>query len=110
MITCGTEGKVIVQIGKDSFDLSVSDEYADLVLRLTSPDTRIQFDESDFAVDESLVNESRAKAERYAQFLSDFLERRKDKLEEDETLTAEKREASIIEFIDNLKQKDEQVI
>jgi hypothetical protein len=107
MITCGTEGKILVQIGQDSFDLSVSDEYANLVLRLTSPDTRIQFNESDFAVDESLANESRDKAERYAQFLTDFLERRKAKLEEDKTLSAEKREASIIEFIDNLKRKDE---
>lgn len=110
MITCGAEGKVIVQIGQESFDLSVSDEYAGLVLRLTSPDTRIQFSESDFAVDENLANENRAKAERYAQFLSDFLKRRKEKLEEDGLLAPEKREASIIEFIEKLKQKDEQEI
>lgn len=108
MITCGTDGKVIVQLGEGkSFDLSASDQYADLLLWLTSPDERVQIDESDFEVDETLDGNNRAKAERYSDFISAFLKRRKDKLSESRALTAEKREESIKEFIEYLRQESE---
>ncbi len=107
MITCGDDGKVIVRLESESFDLSIASEYADFVLRLTSPDESILLDESDYKIDDELDGDNRAKAERYSAFICDFLARRKEKLDEDRMLTTEKREASIKEFIEHLKKGDE---
>lgn len=107
MITCGSDGRVIVNMDGSSFDLSVSDQYADLVLLLTSPDERVQVVESDFEVDEMLDGDNKAKAERYSAFICSFLKKRKEKLNEDLAITAEKREASINELIDYLAQEGE---
>lgn len=107
MITCGSDGRVIVNMDGRSFDLSVSDQYADLVLRLTSPDERVQIVESDFEVDEMLDGDNMAKAERYSAFICNFLKKRKEKLNEDQAITAEKREASINGLIDYLTQEGE---
>ncbi len=103
MITCGDDGKVIIQLEGEIFNLSVSNEYADFILRLTSPDSKVQFCESDFEIDDKLDGDNRAKAERYSEFIADFLKKRKAKFEEDQMLTAEKREASIRDFIEQLK-------
>ena len=107
MITCGDNGKVIIQLEGEAFNLSVSNEYADFVLRLTSPDARVQFCESDFKIDDKLDGDNRARAERYSEFVADFLKKRKAKFEEDQMLTAEKREASIRDFIEQLKKAGE---
>lgn len=107
MITCGDDGKVIVRLESESFDLSIASEYADFVLRLTSPDESIPFNESDFGIDDGLAGENRSKAERYSAFICDFLGRRKGKLDADRMLTTEKREASIKEFIEHLKKGNE---
>ena len=103
MIASGENGKVIVRDGEISFDLSKAEEYTALVLRLTNPDERVEFDAELFAVDESLTDEARAKANRYATFLSDFVRKRSEILKANKLLTAEQREAAIGAFIEQLK-------
>lgn len=103
MITCGAAGNIIVRDGTESFDLSTSNGYSNLVLRLTSPDEREHFSAKLFEVDDNLAGTDRAKAERYSEFLSDYAKRREAKLEEIQDLTAEQRRASISEFIRQLE-------
>lgn len=107
MITCGDDGNVIVQLENESFNLSVTSEYADFILRLTSPDESILFNESDYGIDDELDGDRRAKAERYSAFICDFIARRKEKLDEEQMFTAETREAAIKEFIEHLKRGNE---
>lgn len=107
MVTCGANGNIIVQNGADFFDLSSSDDYSNLILKLTSPDEEEQFPAEFFEVDEALTGDERAKAERYSEFFSDFADRRVAKLEEIDAPTFEQREASIRAFIERLKQDND---
>ena len=107
MITCGANGNVVVQNGTESFDLSSSDDYSNLVLKLTSPDEREHFPAELFEVDKGLTGDERAKAERYSEFFSDFINRRAAKLEEIDVPTFEQREASIRAFIERLRREND---
>lgn len=105
MITCDENGNVIVREGESSFNLSSSDEYAELVLLLTSPDKGVKVDAALFAVDENLSSGEKARADRYAAFLSDYAARRAAKFEADESIAAEQRDAAISAFIERLQAK-----
>lgn len=106
MITCDANGKVIVRDGEDSFDLSLAEQYADFVLKLTDPSDQVELDEQFVSVDESLTGEAKAKADRYAAFLSSFVRRRAEIITADKALTTGQREAAIDAFIDRLQAKE----
>lgn len=80
MITCDNNGSIVVNANNCSYQLSNSDDYADFLLWLTSPNPADSIDDSAFEVDENVPEEHRELAQRYAEFLSEFAEIRKDRL------------------------------
>ena len=98
--------QALKRFGGDSFDLSLAEQYAEFVLKLTDPNDQVELDEQFVSVDESLTGEAKAKADRYAAFLSSFVRRRAEKITEDKALTTEQREAAIDAFIDRLQAKE----
>lgn len=108
MITCGTDGKIAVEANGRTYDLASSEQYADFLLWITNPAATVSIDEGAFVVDVSTPEPNRAKAERYAEFLKEFANRRKSKLDGmDGSQTALEREASINAFIERLKSGNE---
>lgn len=107
MIKTSASGNIVIKIGKGSYDLSVSGQYADFLLWVTSPDERVAIDEDTFKVAEDVPAEHRDKAARYAEFLTDYSKRRQSKLSEiKQTLTTDQREDDIKAFISRLANTD----
>ena len=104
MITISDSGNVIVTANNKSYDLSITDQYADFLLWVTSPDEEAGIGEEAFKVAEGISEEYQGKAARYAEFLLDYAQRRQTKLNEmSQTLSATQREAAIKEFIERLE-------
>ncbi|WP_283171673.1 hypothetical protein [Curtanaerobium respiraculi] len=128
MITCDESGSIVVKIDDAAYDLSNSEQYADFLFWVTSPeknavpdegatpdenaapddnempDKKPTIDDDVFKVDDNIPKEYRAKASRYAEFLIEYAHRRQDKLAEmAKTLPTEQREKEIQAFIKRLK-------
>lgn len=108
MIKCNESGSIVVEIDDAVYDLSNSEQYADFLLWATSPDEKKAIGGDVFEIAGDVPDEYRAKASRYAEFLSEYARRRQEKLTEmAKSLTTEQREARILAFIENLKGADE---
>lgn len=104
MITISDGGSIVVVEDGKSYDLSVSNQYADFLLWITSPDENSSLGEDAFKVAENVPEEHQDKATRYAEFLSDYAQRRQVKLGEmSQSLTSDQRESDIEAFIARLK-------
>ncbi|MDI9590210.1 MAG: hypothetical protein QM302_04110 [Acidobacteriota bacterium] len=104
MITISENGSIVIMADGKSYDLSASDQYADFLLWVTSPDEKSTLCEDTFKVAESVPEEHQDKAARYAEFLSDYAQRRQVKLREmSQSLTSDQRESDIEAFIARLK-------
>lgn len=104
MITISDSGSIVVVEDGKSYDLSVSNQYADFLLWITSPDENSPLSDDTFKVAESVPEEYQDKAARYAEFLSDYAQRRQAKLREmSQSLTSDQRESDIETFIARLK-------
>lgn len=107
MIDTSTSGNILIKVDGRSYDLSVSDQYADFLLWVTSPDEKVAIDEDTFKVAEDVPIEHREKAARYAEFLTDYSQRRLTRLSEiKQGLTTDQREDDIKSFISRLKNTD----
>ena len=107
MIKTSSSGNIVIEAGGKSYDLSVSDQYADFLLWATSPDEKAAIDEDAFKVAEDVPQEHWEKAARYAEFLTDYSQRRQIKLSEiKQGLTTDQREDDIKAFISRLKNTD----
>lgn len=108
MIKIDSSGNIVIEAGGRSYDLSVSDQYAAFLLWVTSPDEKVDIDQDTFKVAaEDAPEEHQAKAARYAEFLTDYSQRRQNKLNEaKQTLTTGQRENDIKEFISRLTDTD----
>lgn len=107
MITCNEGGSIIIKTEDAVYDLSNSEQYANFLLWVTSPDEKKAIGGDAFEIADDVPDECRAKAARYADFLSDYAQRRTEKLTEmAKSLSAEQREARIKEFIASLKNAD----
>lgn len=107
MIRSNVKGQIVVEANGKPYNLSVSEEYSNFLLWITTPNSDIAIDEKTFQVADDLAESERGKAERYAEFLADFAKRRKERLAEmNKSLSPEVREARVNEFIDRLNQKD----
>lgn len=103
MIKTSSNGNIVIEVGGRSYDLSVSDQYADFLLWVTSPDEKTVIDQDMFKVAEDVPEEHQAKAARYADFLTDYSQRRQSKLNDiRKTLNIDQREADIKAFIERL--------
>lgn len=107
MIETSTSGNILIKANGRLYDLSVSDQYADFLLWVTSPDEKAAIDEDAFRVAEDVPIEHREKAARYAEFLTDYSQRRQNKLSEiKQGLTTDQREDDIKAFISRLANTD----
>ena len=107
MITCNEGGGIVVKINDTVYDFSNSEQYANFLLWVTSPDAKEVIGDGAFKVDDDIPEEHRAKASRYAKFLVEYAGRRQDKLTEmAKTLTTEQRENEIQAFIKRLKSEE----
>lgn len=107
MIRSNDKGQIVVEANGESYNLSVSEEYSSFLLWITTPNSDITIDEKTFQVADDSAESERDKAKRYAEFLTDFAKRRKERLAElNKSLSPEVREARVNEFIDRLNQKD----
>lgn len=103
MMKTSSNGNIVIEVGGRSYDLSVSDQYADFLLWVTSPDEKTVIDQDMFKVAEDVPEEHQAKAARYADFLTDYSQRRQSKLNDiRKTLNTDQREADIKAFIERL--------
>ncbi|EEA91369.1 hypothetical protein [Collinsella stercoris] len=103
MIKTSFNGNIVIEVGGRSYDLSVSDQYADFLLWVTSPDEKTVIDQDTFKVAEDVPEEHQAKAARYADFLTDYSQRRQSKLNDiKQTLNTDQRESDIKAFIERL--------
>lgn len=104
MLSVNEEGHVIISLDDSSYDLTISKDYSDFLLRVTSPSSNLN--EGCFEVEEGLDDDRNAKALRYSEFLVDFLQRREKMLEVVGELTsAQEREQKIKSFVDRLNNK-----
>ena len=104
MIKIGSQSQIIVEMSDKSYDLSQDNQYSDFLLYITSAESDIFIDKDSFQVDDSIQDDLKEKAERYSQFLVDYCEKRKMKLEElDKVLTWEERKNNVNKFIENLE-------
>lgn len=104
MITIGNKSQIIVEINDKSYDLSQDSQYSDFLLYITSPESDILIDKDSFRVDDSIQEDLKEKAERYSQFLVDYSEKRRMKLEElDKDSKWEERKNNVNKFIENLE-------
>lgn len=104
MIACDNNGSIVVNVNNCSYQLSNSDDYTDFLLWLTSPNPADSIDDSAFEVDENVPEEHRELAQRYAEFLSEFAEIRKDRLSsKDEDSGYDQLKSRINELIDSFK-------
>lgn len=103
MIKTSSNGNIVIEVGGRSYDLSVSDQYADFLLWVTSPDEKTVIDQDTFKVAEDVPEEHQAKVARYADFLTDYSQRRQSKLNDiKQTLNTDQRESDIKTFIERL--------
>ena len=72
-----SDGNVILEVEGAAFDLSNSSSYSEFLLWITNPDPGVVIRSDSFVVEEILTGEVREKAQRYADFLSEFVERRR---------------------------------
>lgn len=104
MIACDNDGSIVVNANNCSYQLSSSDDYADFLLWLTSPNPADSIDDSAFEVDENVPEEHRELAQRYAEFLSEFAEIRKDRLSsKDEDSGYNQLKSRVNELIESFK-------
>lgn len=83
MIKSNENGEVIIEIDGIEYNLSVNDQYVELLLKLTSPN-RSEILEENFAVCQNVQAEYIEKMVRYSHFLIDFLRIRNEVLDEAE--------------------------
>lgn len=76
MVTINKDGHVIISLDDLSYDLNVSKDYSDFLLKVTSPSSDVNLNEDCFTIEEGLDDDKSAKARRYAEFLIDFVQRR----------------------------------
>jgi len=104
MIVCDNNGSIVVNANNCSYQLSNSDDYTDFLLWLTSPNPADSIDDSAFEVDENVPEEHRELAQRYAEFLSEFAEIRKDRLSsKDEDSGYDQLKSRVNELIESFK-------
>lgn len=104
MIACDNNGSIVVNANNCSYQLSNSDDYTDFLLWLTSPNPADSIDDSAFEVDENVPEEHRELAQRYAEFLSEFAETRKDRLSsKDEDSGYDQLKSRVNELIESFK-------
>lgn len=105
MIRSSEKGEVIVAIDNKAYNLSVNDEYVELLLKITSPDESIVFDEDVFSIDDASDSEYEEKLRRYSDFLKRFSDVRSKEIAEAKSQSAmDKRVSEIADFIEELKQ------
>lgn len=80
MITCDDNGGILVDVDGRSYCLSDTEQYSEFLLRVTSPDPGDDIADASFEVDESVPEERRECAQRYADFLIDFAKARRERL------------------------------
>lgn len=104
MIACDNNGSIVVNANNCSYQFSNSDDYADFLLWLTSPNPADSIDDSAFEVDENVPEEHRELAQRYAAFLSEFAEIRKVRLSsKDEDSGYDQLKSRVNELIESFK-------
>lgn len=107
MVTINKDGHVIISLDDLSYDLNVSKDYSDFLLKVTSPSSDVNLNEDCFTIEEGLDDDKSAKARRYAEFLIDFVQRREKQQDEAGKLsTAKEREEKIRAFIDRLNKTE----
>ena len=107
MVTINKDGHVIISLDDLSYDLNVSKDYSDFLLKVTSPSSDVNLNEDCFTIEEGLDEDKSAKARRYAEFLIDFVQRREKQQDEAGKLsTAKEREEKIRAFIDRLNKTE----
>lgn len=74
MVTINKDGHVIISLDDLSYDLNVSKDYSDFLLKVTSPSSDVNLNEDCFTIEEGLDDDKSAKARRYAEFLIDFVQ------------------------------------
>lgn len=104
MITCDNNDSIVVNANNCSYQLSNSDDYADFLLWLTSPNPADSIDGSAFEVDENVPEEHRELAQRYAEFLTEFAKIRAERLSsKDEGGGYDQLKSRVNELIDSFK-------
>lgn len=104
MIRSNEKGEVIVVIGNASYNLSVNDEYVKLLLKITSPDETVVFDEDAFSINPQSLPEHEEKLRRYSDFLKRFSEMRLEAISAAKSQgSMDKRFLEINAFIEELK-------
>lgn len=104
MIACDNNGSIVVNANNCSYQLSNSDDYADFLLWLTSPNPADSIDDSAFEVDENVPEEHLELVQRYAAFLTEFAEIRKDRLSsKDEDSGYDQLKSRVNELIESFK-------
>ncbi|NJE81455.1 hypothetical protein E0L17_09005 [Olsenella sp. SW781] len=104
MIRSNKNGEVIVTIGGAPYNLAVNDEYVKFLLKITSPDESVVFDEEAFAIDPQSLPEHEEKLRRYSEFLRRFSVMRSEAISEAKSQgSMDKRVSEISEFIKELK-------
>ena len=69
-------------IGGTPYNLAVNDEYVKFLLKITSPDESVVFDEEAFAIDPQSLPEHEEKLRRYSEFLRRFSAMRSEEISE----------------------------
>lgn len=104
MIRSNENGEVIVSIGNTSYNLAINDDYVEFLLKITSPDESVVFDDKTFSVDGQSGSEHEEKLRRYSEFLKRFAETRSEALSAAKSQgVMDKRVSEISAFIEELK-------
>lgn len=98
------KGEVIVTMGNVSYNLAINDEYVEFLLKITSPDESVFFNEETFSIDVQSSPEHKDKLRRYSEFLRKFSEMRLEAISEAKSQgSMDKRISEISAFIKELK-------
>ena len=62
MVTINKDGHVIISLDDLSYDLNVSKDYSDFLLKVTSPSSDVNLNEDCFTIEEGLDDDKSAKA------------------------------------------------
>lgn len=104
MIRSNEKGEVIVVIDNASYNLAINDEYVEFLLKITSPDESVVFDEGAFSVDAQSFPEHEDKLRRYSEFLNRFSKIRSEEIAAAQTQSLlTKRDLEISAFVEALK-------
>lgn len=110
MLSINSDDQIVVKSGSDEWNLEDSESYAEFLIWITTPQKDPTITKELFELDASISEGCKPRAERYSEFLREFVDRRNALLKkhEEEQLSFEDFVKSIDDFIELLSSSEEE--